>query len=120
MGSFRPFLVENVLVSRGIQLFVSPRFCQAGVMQKLRGLKDEYRFPGFVPLSVVKGVFGDPRAVIISLRRCRKKHAAAAVARTAERITINVRERLVTCPAVISGCMSRLTCVGFNARSVLP
>ena len=35
-------------------------------MQKHRWLKDEYRFPGFVPLLPVKGVFGDPRAIVIS------------------------------------------------------
>jgi hypothetical protein len=89
-------------------------------MQKPRSLKDEYRFPGFVPLLTVKGVFGDPRAVVISLLRRRKKHAAAAVARAAERTTINVRDRFVTCRVVTSECISRLTCVEFNARSVVP
>lgn len=89
-------------------------------MQKPRSLKDEYRFPGFVPVLPVKGVFGDPRAVIISLHRRRKKHAAAVVASVAERTTINVRDRLVTCRVVTSGCMSRLTCVEFTARSVAP
>lgn len=89
-------------------------------MQKNRGLKDEYRFPGFVPLLPVKGVFGDPRAVVISLRRRRKKRTAAVVARAAERTTINVHDRFATCRVVTSGCISRLTCVGFNAGNVVP
>jgi hypothetical protein len=89
-------------------------------MQKPRSLKDEYRFPGFVPLLPIKGVFGDPRAVVVTLRRRRKKHAVAAVASAAERITINVRDRFATCRVATSGCIWRLTCVGFNARSVMP
>lgn len=89
-------------------------------MQKPRSLKDEYRFPGFVPLLSVKGIFGDPRAVVIALRRRRKKHAVAAVASGVEPTTINVRDKLATCRVVTSGCTSRLTCVEFNARSVAP
>jgi hypothetical protein len=89
-------------------------------MQKHRSLRDEYRFPGFVPLLPVKGVFGDPRAVVISLYRRRKKHAAAVVASPAERTTINVRDRLVTCRVVTSGCTSRTTCVESAVRSVVP
>ena len=85
--------MKMVVFSQRNWLFFSGRFCQAGAMQKQRGLKDEYRFPGFVVLLPVKGVFGDPRAVVISLRRRRKKHAAVVVAGAAERITINVRDR---------------------------
>ena len=29
-------------------------------MGKLRRLQDVYRFPGFVPMAEVRGVFGDP------------------------------------------------------------
>ncbi len=36
-------------------------------------LHDLYRFPGFVPLAQVRGLFGDPHAVVITLRRRRKK-----------------------------------------------
>lgn len=42
-------------------------------MAKLTRLLDIYRFPGFVPRPQVRGVFGDPLAVVISLQRRRKK-----------------------------------------------
>ena len=42
-------------------------------MGKLKRLQDIYRFPGFVPKAEVRGIFGDPSAVVITLRRCRKK-----------------------------------------------
>jgi len=43
------------------------------MMGKIKRLQDVYRFPGFVPLAQVRGVFGDPYAVVITLRRRRKK-----------------------------------------------
>jgi hypothetical protein len=42
-------------------------------MGKLRRLQDIYRSPGFVPMAEVRGIFGDPYAVVITLRRRRKK-----------------------------------------------
>jgi len=42
-------------------------------MKKVKKLLDEYRFPGFRPLAVVKGRFGDNRARIIKLVRLQKK-----------------------------------------------
>ena len=66
MGKNRAFLLKKSVFSVRNRLFFSRRFCQAGAMQKHRWLKDEYRFPGFVPLLPVKGVFGDPRAIVIS------------------------------------------------------
>jgi hypothetical protein len=48
-------------------------------MGKLKRLQDVYRFPGFVPLAGVRGVFGDPWAVVITLHRRRKKRAAEYV-----------------------------------------
>jgi hypothetical protein len=46
-------------------------------MAKFKKLHDLYRFPGFVPHAKVRGVFGDPLAVLITLRRRRKKRFAA-------------------------------------------
>ena len=43
-------------------------------------LLDTYRFPGFRPEEVVKGVFGDPKARVITLVRRSKKRRAASVA----------------------------------------
>lgn len=89
-------------------------------MQKQRRLKDEYRYPGFVPLTAVKGVFGDPRAVIISLRRCRKKRAAAIAVDLVDRSMTNVRAQFVICLAATSESISRSICVAFDALSVAP
>ena len=50
-------------------------------MAKFKQLRDLYRFPGFVPLARLRGIFGDPRAVVITLRRRRKKRFAARVGR---------------------------------------
>jgi hypothetical protein len=42
-------------------------------MAKFKQLQDLYRFPGFVPQPTIRGIFGDPLAVVITLRRRRKK-----------------------------------------------
>jgi hypothetical protein len=47
--------------------------------RRLRRLWDTYRFPGFRPEPTVVGIFGDPVARIIRLRRRAKKRAAASV-----------------------------------------
>ena len=87
-------------------------------MRKLRSLKDEYQFPNFVPILPVKGIFGDPRAVVITLFRRGKKRAAVSAERVVDPITTNAPDVCVTCRAGTSGCISRWTCAGFNARSV--
>jgi hypothetical protein len=51
-------------------------------MAKLKRLLDIFRFPGFVPRPKVRGVFGDPRAVVITLQRRRKKRSAGSVDRS--------------------------------------
>jgi hypothetical protein len=49
----------------------------------VRRLWDAYAFGGFRPQPRVRGVFGDPKARVITLkRRSKKRSAAAAVART--------------------------------------
>jgi hypothetical protein len=50
-------------------------------MAKFKLLHDLYRFPGFAPLPRVRGRFGDPVAVVITLQRRRKKRRAASVAK---------------------------------------
>ena len=51
-------------------------------MSKTRRLLDVYRFPGFEPCARVHGIFGDPYAVVIPLRRRQKKRAVAYVAKS--------------------------------------
>lgn len=45
-----------------------------------RRLLDAYRFPGFRPQATVKGVFGNPKARVITLVRRGKKPSAGVVA----------------------------------------
>lgn len=47
-------------------------------MVKKRRLLDEYRFPGFRPRAAIKGIFGDPKARVIELKRRQKKVLAEA------------------------------------------
>lgn len=41
-------------------------------MRKIKRLSDAYRFKGFIPEGEVRGVFGDPQAVEIRLKRVKK------------------------------------------------
>jgi len=56
-------------------------------MRKPMRLPDAYRFPGFFPELIVRGLFGDPKARIVSLRRRRKKRPAAPVGTPFEAVT---------------------------------
>jgi hypothetical protein len=59
-------------------------------MPKLKRLQDVYRFPGFTPLAAVRGIFGNPMAVVVSLRRRRKKHGAVFAVKGIAPSTTNV------------------------------
>jgi hypothetical protein len=69
-------------------------------MAKFSRLHDLYSFPGFTPAATVRGVFGDPFAVVITLRRRRKKLAADCVAPAAAPSTIKRRGGFATSIAV--------------------
>ena len=56
-------------------------------MANFKHLRDLYRQPGFVPSHQLRGKFGDPIAVVISLRRCRKKRFAGVAARSVSATT---------------------------------
>ena len=56
-----------------------------------RHLRDIYRFPGLVPSACVRAYPGDPDAVIVPLRRRRKKRSADGVVNRIAVSTINVR-----------------------------
>jgi len=47
-----------------------------------RLLSESYAFPGFRPQPAVRGVFGDPKARVITLNRRAKKQSAAPAARS--------------------------------------
>jgi hypothetical protein len=65
-------------------------------MANFTRLRDLYAFPGFVPAATVRGLFGDPYAVVIDLRRRRKKRAAAGAAPVTARSTIKPRAKSAT------------------------
>jgi len=68
-----------------------------------RRLWDTYAFPGFRPESTVRGIFGDPKARIIRLRRRSKKRDAVVVDAC---ITAGMTARSVAC--VISRAATRV------------
>ena len=81
-------------------------------MGKLRRLQDIYKFPGFVPLAGVRGIFGDPRAVVITLRRRRKKLVAGSAGPRIGASTINGRAACATSPAATVESISSSQCAG--------
>ncbi len=55
-----------------------------------RHLRDVYRFPGLLPSASVRGYPGDGDAIILPLRRRRKKRSADSVANRIADSTISV------------------------------
>ncbi len=84
-------------------------------MGKLKRLQDISRFPGFVPKAEVRGIFGDPFAVVITLRRRRKKRAVEYVGGPVAPSTISARAASATSPAAIGGSTSNSRCAGSSA-----
>lgn len=87
-------------------------------MPTIRQLRDIYRFPGFEPLATVRGFFGDPRAVVITLQRRGKKRPAEYVGRLRRPATINGHVRSATFPAATSAFISTFPFVGSSALGV--
>lgn len=56
-----------------------------------RHLRDIYRFPGLVPSACVRGYPGDADALILPLRRRRKKRSAGSVGKCIAGSTISAR-----------------------------
>ena len=48
-------------------------------MGKNRRLTDSYKFPGFQPYQKVKGIFGDQKSLIITMKRVEKKQYVQSV-----------------------------------------
>ena len=71
-------------------------------MAKFKQLHDLYRFPGFVPLPRIQGVFGDPRSVLITLQRRRKKLCAAFAVKATSLTTTNDHDVLGISPVATS------------------
>jgi len=43
-----------------------------------RQLRDAYRFPGFVPMQIIHGAFGDAQARVVQRHRRQKKQRVAS------------------------------------------
>ena len=76
-------------------------------MRKHRRLHDAYRFPGFRPVSIVRGIFGDPKARILRLERRGKKLSAAPAGRFTEPSTTTRSVSFGISPAATRGCTWR-------------
>ena len=87
-------------------------------MGKLRRLQDVYRFPGFLPMAEVRGVFGDRSAVVITLRRRRKKRAAGCADEGVAPSPINGRGASATSPVATDGSTSTSRYDGSTAPDV--
>jgi hypothetical protein len=72
-------------------------------MRKKRCLGDEYRFPGFYPKSGVQGIFGDPKARVITLIRRQKKRSAVLAELATGAFTTGRPDEFGTCRAGMHG-----------------
>ena len=85
-----------------------------------RRLSDAYRFPGFRALEPIKGVFGDPRARVVTLVRRSKKQPAARAGEFTKAGTTESSEGRAICLAAIPACIWTLrfgaSCVEAAAR----
>ena len=68
-------------------------------MPKHKRLWDLYRFPGFSPELNLSGIFGDPRARVIALKRRGKKRFVAPVVGSTTPTTTGKSAGFATCPA---------------------
>jgi hypothetical protein len=84
-------------------------------MAKLKRLLDIYRFPGFLPRPKLRGLFGDPLAIVITLQRRRKKRSAASAAKPAAPITTSDPAASATWPVATSVFTSTSRPAGFLA-----
>ena len=87
-------------------------------MGKLKRLQDISRFPGFVPLAGVRGAFGDPWAVVITLHRRRKKTAAGCAGEDLAPSTTNGRGACATSLVATGGSISSSRFAGSIALGV--
>jgi len=86
---------------------------------KRRRLADAYTFPGFRPLQRVQGMFGDPKARLITLVRRGKKRSVAAAVRFTTGGTTEGSGEFGICPAPITVFTSTWRCVASIAGSVV-
>jgi hypothetical protein len=79
-----------------------------------------YSFPGFAPLATVRGVFGDPFAVVLALRRRRKKLPAACAALHIAASTINRSDKYATSIVAVGAFSSNSPSAESTAATATP
>ena len=88
-------------------------------MAKFKLLQDLYRFPGFIPLPKVHGVFGDPLAVVVTLKCRRKKRSAASAAQCIAATTTSGDDACAIFLVGTNESICTFFCVGSSARGVV-
>jgi hypothetical protein len=88
-------------------------------MRRTKRLLDEYRFPGFRPVAKIKGKFGDPKALIIALKRRQKKHHVAVAQRFIKAIMTAKHDLFVIYHVVASGFIWRWTSAESSASNAV-
>jgi hypothetical protein len=78
----------------------------------VRGLRDAYRFAGFVPGATVRGVFGKPLVRLLTLSRRQKKRSVAFVNFGAGVFTIKSLVWSATCPVADTNSIWSCLCAG--------
>ena len=85
---------------------------------KRRRLADASTFPGFRPLERVQGLFGDPRARLVTLVRRGKKRSAGSAAPHTALGTIAEPVGFGICPAPITASTSTSRCGASSVGAV--
>ena len=104
----------------GFCLFLLPKIGHDIGMAQFTRLRDFYAFPGFTPESTVRGVFGDPYAAVITLRRRPQKHSADNAGQLIVRSTIKPFDGFATTIAVDAASTSSSPSVELNVASATP
>jgi hypothetical protein len=67
-------------------------------MRFKRQLTEAYRFPSFRPLSIIHGIFGDPKARVVRLSRRGKKQNVGPAAKHIDHFTTTRYAEFEICP----------------------
>ncbi len=89
-------------------------------MKNFKCLYDAYRFPGFIPRIMLKGLFGDPYARIIRLQRRGKKQFVEPVEKFLAHSTTEKQDWSETSPAGICGSIWKWKSAGLIVRTAEP
>jgi hypothetical protein len=89
-------------------------------MAQFTRLRDFYSFPGFTPNATVRGVFGDPYAAVVTLRRRPKKRSADNAGAPAAPATIKPFAGSATSIAADGASTSNSRCGGSTAAGAGP